>query len=290
MSTLKRWVRTTGTNLAMVGTMFLVSVFPILSAAPVAYAIATPQWNLVGNFDITFTCVTGCAGDYTHNANIATENTATGDFSGTGYYIPDPSYTWDITGNTVNSSITYHLLYTGAVPGYTLDAVGVIDENGMMSGTGTDSWARTFTWTTPTGAVSEIVGTGVQPAECTGTYTNIIHGTAGNDTLNGTSGTDLIFGYGGNDKINGYSSNDCIVGGTGMDTIDGGSGNDVIFGQGGNDTLKGGSGNDSLFGGLSNDTLNGNAGNDSLTGDNGTDSANGSTGTDTCSAETQVSC
>jgi Ca2+-binding RTX toxin-like protein len=291
MSTLQRWVKETGTNLAMIGTMFLVSVFPILSATPVAHAIATPQWNLVGNFNITFTCTAGCTGDHPHAANIAIQNNTTGDFSGTGNYIGLPSYTWNIAGNTVDSSLTYTIIYTGTLAGYTLNGTGTIDENGDLSGTAVANWfGQTFTWKNVTNHAREIVGNGVKPAECTGTYANVIQGTNSADVLNGTSGSDLIFGYGGNDKITGAASDDCIVGGTGVDTIDGGSGNDVVFGRGGNDKLSGGSGNDTVFVGLGNDTVNGNAGNDSLTGDTGTDSTNGGTGIDSCSAETQVSC
>lgn len=266
-----------------------------LDASQVTLAtLVLPHWNLVGTYPINFTCTAVCSGDYLHSLNIATENLNTGDFSGTGNYIADPNYAWNITGNTVDNSLTFTMVYTNNLAGYTVNGVGTIDENGVMSGTATtsgpNSTGETFTWQTVSGAAVETVGNGVLPAACTGKYARVIHGTNGNDVITGTSGNDIIFGYGGNDVLKGGGGNDCIVGGLGNDTIDGGSGNDVIFGQVGDDALSGGSGNDTIYGGTDNDTMLGDAGNDSMIGDAGTDSANGGTGFDTCSAETFVSC
>ena len=56
--------------------------------------------------------------------------------------------------------------------------------------------------------------------------TNVINGTAGNDTLNGTAGADTINGLAGNDTINGQGGNDIIDGGLGNDSLTGGAGND----------------------------------------------------------------
>ena len=56
--------------------------------------------------------------------------------------------------------------------------------------------------------------------------TNVINGTAGNDTLNGTAAADTINGLAGNDTINGQGGNDIIDGGLGNDTLTGGAGND----------------------------------------------------------------
>ncbi|MDO8335449.1 MAG: ice-binding family protein, partial [Candidatus Saccharibacteria bacterium] len=162
---------------------------------------ATTQWNLVGNYTLTFTCVTGCSGDYLHTMNIATQN-STGDFSGTGFYNPDNTITWDINGNTIGNGLTYVINYTGVGSPYTINGSGTIDQNGNMSGTAAGP-GQTFTWKTTNDIAEAIVGAGVKPAECTGNYTKVIHGTNGANTLNGTSGNDIIFGYGGNDKING---------------------------------------------------------------------------------------
>lgn len=287
MRTQQGWLQRMGRS----ATTTVVALSLVFGMAPSVYA-AAPTWDVTGSYDITFTCVTGCAGDYTHRANVTAENFSTGDFSGTGYYIADPSYTWNITGNTMGNDITFGLLYTGTLAGYTLDATGTINENGRMTGTATDVYARTFTWQTANGAAREIVGAGVIPAECTGTYTNVIHGTNSAETLNGTGANDLIFGYGGNDTLNGNAGDDCLVAGMGNDKTDGGSGNDTILGQGGNDLrgLSGGSANDTVYGGLGNDLLLGSSGNDWLTGGAGMDTADGGSGTDSCTAETETSC
>ena len=82
-----------------------------------------------------------------------------------------------------------------------------------------------------------------------GGLTATIVGTAGDDTLNGTSGPDVISGLGGNDTINGLDGNDVICGGRGRDTLNGGNGSDLLFGNRGSDTLNGGDGIDTLMGG-----------------------------------------
>ena len=56
-----------------------------------------------------------------------------------------------------------------------------------------------------------------------------IMGTAGNDTLTGTSTAHLIFGMGGNDTLTGGPGNDTFVGGSGHDTIIGGPGQDTVI-------------------------------------------------------------
>jgi len=119
---------------------------------------------------------------------------------------------------------------------------------------------------------------------------NQIVGSAGSDTLVGTTGDDIICGLGGADTLSGLEGNDLVLGGTGSDilrggpgsdTLKGGRGNDTIYGGGGADTLKGGLGNDTLYGGRGPDQLSGGIGRDSLYGGGGTDSCAGGAGTDT---------
>jgi Ca2+-binding RTX toxin-like protein len=100
-----------------------------------------------------------------------------------------------------------------------------------------------------------------------------ITGTAGNDTLNGTTGDDVICGLGGNDTINGRGGDDRILGGAGNDTLLGGPGDDEIDGGSGTDGLTGGPGNDRLLAldGFA-DTLDGGAGSDRARTDRGLDS------------------
>ena len=125
-------------------------------------------------------------------------------------------------------------------------------------------------------------------------------GTAGNDSLRGTTGDDYINGYAGNDTILGLGGNDWISAGTGSDSVLGGAGNDyliqdlsagsgtllgedgddMINAGGGNDILVGGNGVDLLYGSPGNDSLSGGAGNDFLEGDWGRDTYHGGTGAD----------
>ncbi|AMY69143.1 Hint domain-containing protein [Frigidibacter mobilis] len=72
------------------------------------------------------------------------------------------------------------------------------------------------------------------------TYTNIFHGGAGNDTLDGAGGDDILYGDEGDDLLIGGSGNDLLEGGTGNDTLQGGSGNDILIGGAGADTMEGG--------------------------------------------------
>jgi Ca2+-binding RTX toxin-like protein len=118
----------------------------------------------------------------------------------------------------------------------------------------------------------------------------IILGTAGNDTITGTSASELIFGMGSDDVIDGGAGNDFILGGSGNDRLSGGDNDDDLFGGSGNDTLygnaksdrlRGGSGVDALFGGDGIDWLDGEAGNDVLYGEADLDTLRGSAGNDT---------
>ncbi len=77
----------------------------------------------------------------------------TGDFSGTGFYNANNSYTWTVTGNVSGSSFTFHIVYTGSNPGYTLDSTGPIASDGSLSGTTTGP-GQTFTFISTSGAAS----------------------------------------------------------------------------------------------------------------------------------------
>ena len=99
-----------------------------------------------------------------------------------------------------------------------------------------------------------------------------------------------VSGTAGNDSIVGSSRNDWIDLGTGYDYVMGDAGNDTILSQDGGDTLYGGEGHDSIFG---DGYLSGDAGDDSLTGTgyltggtgndmlNGAGTLNGDVGNDT---------
>ncbi len=66
-------------------------------------------------------------------------------------------------------------------------------------------------------------------------YDDIIHGSAGNDTINGSDGNDIIIGGKGDDTLNGSWDNDTYIWnrGDGFDSISDGAGQNVIqFGEG----------------------------------------------------------
>ncbi|MDN4546184.1 glycosyl hydrolase family 28-related protein [Pseudomonas sp. C32] len=56
----------------------------------------------------------------------------------------------------------------------------------------------------------------------------IVQGTAGNDTLLGSSATEIFYGGAGNDTINGGAGGDILVGGAGLDKLTGGTGADTF--------------------------------------------------------------
>ncbi|HET7320474.1 MAG TPA: hypothetical protein VFI84_02725 [Candidatus Saccharimonadales bacterium] len=101
---------------------------------------ATPGWQLNPSA-IVFTC--GGA-PYGHHLNTVSENQSTGDFTGTGSYNADSSYTWNATGNVSDSNITFQIVYTGTNAGYTLNGVGTIASDGSVSGT-VDGNCESFT-------------------------------------------------------------------------------------------------------------------------------------------------
>ena len=70
----------------------------------------------------------------------------------------------------------------------------------------------------------------------------------------GTAGADTLYGTTGADTISGGAGADTLYGRAGDDTLSGGADNDTLLGEAGNDTLDGGAGTDILNGGLGNNT------------------------------------
>ncbi|WP_122209047.1 calcium-binding protein, partial [Pseudomonas viridiflava] len=92
--------------------------------------------------------------------------------------------------------------------------------------------------------------------------TQIMQGTAADETLSGTSADDTIDAGAGDDTVNGMAGSDTLSGGAGADTLNGNDGNDVLQGGADDDVLYGGDGSDVLDGGAGNDRLDGGAGDD----------------------------
>jgi Tol biopolymer transport system component len=91
-------------------------------------------------------------------------------------------------------------------------------------------------------------------ATCKGQPVTIV-GTAGDDTIPGTTGADVVHGLDGNDTINGGNGKDILCGGLGNDRINGGKGKDQLIGNKGKDRLNGGKSKDKCTGGPQKDRL-----------------------------------
>ncbi len=257
-----------------------VAITTLLLASQVNAAVSVEPWDVSGSYTVGFQ-LTGDPTVYTHDMTLS-QTAGQSMVTGSGGYPAGGPYTyhWNITsgsvsGNTINLTAVYDL----GAPGTTMHMIGTIASDGTMSGTWDDNFGgtRTGTWATTTGSASRFI-----PVECDGmTFDNVVTGTSGPDTLNGTAGRDLIVGYGGADKLNGNSGDDCLSGGGGADTLNASSGSDVLVGAAGVDTLNGSTGDDKLYGDDGADTLNGDTGHDQLNGGGDQDNLNGSSGDDT---------
>ncbi len=131
----------------------------VLAIPVVALGYTSPTWNLNGTYTIDLTCTSGCSGDYIHSMTVTTTSATDGSVSGHGYYEANPAYTWDLTGQVSGWGVGFHVLYTGANAGYTVDLAGSIDQSGHMAGTATSSASQAFTWTA-SGTVGLYTGAG----------------------------------------------------------------------------------------------------------------------------------
>jgi len=115
-------------------------------------------------------------------------------------------------------------------------------------------------------------------------------GTAGGDTITGTTGTNALYGGDGADSLYGGGGTDYLYGGTGADRLYGGTGSNYMYGSDGNDIgyggtgynyFSGGSGNDVFYGGTGGEAVYGGADNDALYSGGGNDTVYGDAGIDT---------
>ena len=88
--------------------------------------------------------------DYNHHMVIDYLNRATGEFSGTGYYVPNPSLTWTVAGIIDDSNISFRIDYDASA--YFVEVGGTIaDDRASMSGDWSNpsqsgTWTGTATW------------------------------------------------------------------------------------------------------------------------------------------------
>lgn len=130
------------------GSIAIIAAFALIAAPASA---ATPNWNIAGSWNLDFDFN---GGHYLHTMNVASFDTTTGAFSGTGVYVADPSYTWDVTGTVDGDSITFDISYTGANAGYASHSIGTITSSTSITGTWLDSSSKAGTLTSSGTAVA----------------------------------------------------------------------------------------------------------------------------------------
>lgn len=100
----------------------------VLLLGVTAFAFAgSPGWGKIqGDWDyLTFT---HSGASYNHHMVIDYLNPATGEFSGTGYYIPSPSLTWTMAGTIDDSDVSFRIDYDAS--SYYADISGTIADDG----------------------------------------------------------------------------------------------------------------------------------------------------------------
>ena len=116
------------------------------------------KWNIVGDWTLKFMY----GGAYNHEMTVTFQNMYTGEFSGTGYYIPTPSTTWDILGTSkvVGNNISLDIKYQGST--YEVYADGTINVDGeIVDGSWSSNTGQSGTWSSTLGqATQETVGNG----------------------------------------------------------------------------------------------------------------------------------
>jgi Ca2+-binding RTX toxin-like protein len=85
---------------------------------------------------------------------------------------------------------------------------------------------------------------GFAEGDIIGTTTEVIWGSAFDDSLTGNGNANQLEGRDGNDAISGGGGNDALFGGIGNDIVSGDDGNDSLQGGAGSDQLNGGAGSD----------------------------------------------
>lgn len=113
----------------------------------VADTAASGVWSLPKGTAIPLDFNLG-GSDYNHTLIVdSIQPTGLGSFTFTGHgsYDADQSYTWNATGSVVGTTLTLHLVYTGANAGYTVDASAAINPDGTLTGTATSNQGQSFT-------------------------------------------------------------------------------------------------------------------------------------------------
>lgn len=120
-----------------------------LIVLPFASAIAAnPNWNVTGNYVVTFTL----GGDFAHDVSLTQD--AAGNVTGTGGFPAGGPHTstWHVTSGTVSGNdLSLTILYDTGTPGVVMHMTGTIASDGSLSGAWDDNaggTVRNGTWTT----------------------------------------------------------------------------------------------------------------------------------------------
>jgi uncharacterized protein YxeA len=107
------------------------------------------QYDLTGDWALSYVQLSSTPGPYDHNMSITTQN-IDGSFSGTGNY-PAGIWTWSVTGSLTDSTVSMTITYDQAVGGtspYIVSLTGTVGTCGSsMSGTASDNKGYDYTWT-----------------------------------------------------------------------------------------------------------------------------------------------
>ncbi|MBU1000280.1 hypothetical protein KKE78_02715 [Patescibacteria group bacterium] len=114
-----------------------VATFP----GPVEYG----PWDLTGTCEIAYTGTNIPPGPYVHTYDLVSDVLA-GTFSGDGNYVPNPANTEDIDGTVDGSNVEFNVIYTNINAGYTVNAEGVINPDGTLSGIAISGTGQTFSF------------------------------------------------------------------------------------------------------------------------------------------------
>lgn len=235
-----------------------------------ASAESLVEWKLnfeAGRFiseDLGFDPLYGPTGDFIHRAGT---KTALGPYFTTWSQLyqanfGDPTKTYPALGNYASSSSSYAANARSALAATisltwdpdAIEAWGFLVGKLSLDPAAVAATAIDPKYTTmprlPDGSYlsSDAIQVASAPGLLSGGNRNqMLHGSAGTDTVQGGSAIDLLYGGDGDDLLSGGDGDDVLMGGNGGDVLLGGAGNDILRGKGGLDTLEGGDGDDLLF-------------------------------------------
>jgi hypothetical protein len=131
------------------------ALFLVVAMSAVGFAdTTTTSWDVSGAWTLNF----DFGSPYVHQMYITGFDSTTGAFSGNGFYVADPSYTWTVTGFVTGNTVNFDMLYTGTGAGYTVHVLGTISADGCsITGSGGTSSGQEFTLVA-TGYAHPVIG------------------------------------------------------------------------------------------------------------------------------------